>query len=42
MSGKCVIKANDMSPQMAKFATNVGVEALLEAQTEQVRKKRVC
>ena len=37
MSGKCVIKANDMSPQMSKFATKVGVEALQSAQTEQVR-----
>jgi hypothetical protein len=36
MSGKCVIKANDMTPQMSKFATKVGVEALQEAQTEQV------
>ena len=36
MSGKCVIKASDMSPQMSKFATKVGVEALLEAQTETV------
>jgi len=37
MSGKCVIKANDMNPQMSKFATKVGVEALQSAQTEQVR-----
>ena len=36
MSGKCVIKASDMSPQMSKFATKVGTEALLEAQTETV------
>ena len=34
---KCVIKANDMSPQMSKFATKVGIEALQAAQTEQVR-----
>ena len=33
---KVVIKANDMSPQMSKFATKVGVEALQNAQTEQV------
>jgi len=36
MSGKCVIKANDMTPQMSNFATKVGVEALQAAQTEQV------
>merc|ERR1712166_181843 len=35
VSGKCVIKANDMNPQMSKFATKVGVEALQSAQTEQ-------
>lgn len=34
---KCVIKANDMTPQMSKFATKVGIEALQAAQTEQVR-----
>ena len=37
LMGKVVIKANDMTAKMTKFATKVGVDALRNAQTEQVR-----